>query len=99
MRESQTKRLDKLSNWKKLLRKLEIICAQRHWRFLLGSDRPNWPQAIRSAGGMHTEAAIFFVRSPRVAQTSDSRSRRAQQAAGAKESMCEEAGGRKIDGR
>ena len=66
MRESQTKKLDKLSNWKKLLRKLEIICAQRHWRFLLGSDRPNWLQAIRSAGGMHTEAAIFFVRSPRV---------------------------------
>lgn len=46
MRESQTRKLDKLSNLKEHLRKLEIICTHRRWRFLPGSNRPNSLQAL-----------------------------------------------------
>jgi hypothetical protein len=61
MHESQTKKLDKLSNLKEQLRKLEMIYAHRRWWFLLGSNRPNSLPALRSAGGAYIrKRAIIF---------------------------------------
>ena len=92
MRGSEREKLDKLSNLKGTAAEVGNDLYASTLAALTGSNRPNSLPAL--AVYAHTKVAIFFVRSRlRVAQTSDSRSRRAQQAAGAEESMCEEATG------